>query len=249
MSYEGYKHVIGAIQKSIDNAAGFPLTTRAELASAYWTNHPRFQVLKHSILNGTVLDLGAGPGGMINWRNYLFPKREDLSIYAIDIKQHENYQHYQGYRICNINEEVELFPGVSFDTVICSHVIEHLADPAHFFQLLNGALVAGGVAYVEMPTPHTTKLPTKELLRDGGYPESTFNFYDDPTHVRTYSRDDLFAMAEGAGFEVTEYGVIKDRFLEDALLRYGASCNDKPLFTNGLWSKFSWSQYLMVVKR
>lgn len=242
------KAILDTIKRSIDSAANFPLVERPELASAYWLNHPRFQTLKHTVYRGTVLDLGAGPGGMISWKQYLLPKRDDLSIYALDIKEHPSYKDYQGYRVCNIDKESVLFPDVSFDTIICSHVIEHLADPARFFGLLHAALVVGGIAYIEMPTPATMELPSRSLLADAGYPESTFNFFDDPTHIRTYSRSDLFAFAEGAKFDIRQYGVIKDLFLEDALMRFGSLKKDKAIFTNGLWSKFSWSHYLIVRK-
>jgi SAM-dependent methyltransferase len=39
----------------------------------------------------------------------------------------------------------------SYDVVVCSHVLEHLAEPFHIVQKLAGSLRAGGILYAEVP--------------------------------------------------------------------------------------------------
>nr|VFJ68508.1 MAG: Methyltransferase domain-containing protein [Candidatus Kentron sp. FM]VFJ71901.1 MAG: Methyltransferase domain-containing protein [Candidatus Kentron sp. FM]VFK10579.1 MAG: Methyltransferase domain-containing protein [Candidatus Kentron sp. FM] len=47
--------------------------------------------------------------------------------------------------------ERDLSPGERFDFIVCSHVIEHVADPVGVLATLSGHLSDGGLMYVEVP--------------------------------------------------------------------------------------------------
>ena len=71
-------------------------------------------------------------------------------------------------------------PDSAYDVVICSHILEHLADPVAVVALLATKIAPGGMLYVETPSPRSLRLPRCS----GGWMgiRGCLNFHDDETH-------------------------------------------------------------------
>ena len=63
-----------------------------------------------------------------------------------------------------------------------AHIIEHLINGDEVIQHLIPKLKSGGKIYIEYPGMKSTKLPSMN---------GTLNFYDDDTHVRVYSVQEI----------------------------------------------------------
>lgn len=76
---------------------------------------------------------------------------------------------------------VATIPDGRYDAVVCSHVLEHVEDPARTVALLVEKLKPGGVAYFEVPSERSLDLPRAENGWMGI--KGCLNFWDDPTHL------------------------------------------------------------------
>jgi SAM-dependent methyltransferase len=91
-------------------------------------------------------------------------------------------------------------PDGAYDSVICSHVLEHVPDDRAALRELHRVLAPGGWAVLQVPiaaraenTDEDPSLPADERARRFG----------DPTHVRLYAEGDYVRRLDEAGFEVT----------------------------------------------
>lgn len=82
----------------------------------------------------------------------------------------------------------------SFDAIVASHVIEHLADPGAFLAAARDRLKPGG--RLVLATPNRQAWVRRAAHRLWGV-----SFFDDPTHVRFYSPAELRACLRQTGFE------------------------------------------------
>ncbi len=94
-----------------------------------------------------------------------------------------------------------LIPENFFDVIIMSHVIEHLHNGDEVLRLLLNKLKSGGFIYVEFPSKRSTRFPSK---RD------TLNFYDDPTHCRIFTVEEISSILPENKFQVLKSGVRRD---------------------------------------
>ncbi len=92
-------------------------------------------------------------------------------------------------------------PDASFDVLIMSHVIEHLPNGDAVLAALVPKLRKGGVLYLEFPSRRSLKLPSMK---------GTLNFYDDPTHCRIYSVDELSRLLVSHSCQIVKSGVRRD---------------------------------------
>lgn len=131
-----------------------------------------------------LLDVGAGNRSASKTKT-LFPA---CKYYGLDLNKNTNYiesdfhQMEKFYEIdltlLNYNE----IPDNFFDYINMAHVIEHLHNGDQVLPLLINKLKKGGFFYIEYPGKKSLTLPKMN---------GTLNFYDDPTHVRVYSVDEL----------------------------------------------------------
>ncbi len=141
-------------------------------------------------LTGTVLELGAGVGTMAA---LLVDKRQNWMVSDIDDDNLARLEARFGgrrnvvVRRCDLENNqdfVEL--GDVFDSVLCTNVIEHVADDENALRNIRGTLRPGGRAVFLVPQD-------KDLF---GTLDLAFG------HVRRYSRAELTAKLESAGFRV-----------------------------------------------
>lgn len=91
-----------------------------------------------------------------------------------------------------LGNDLSALPGDSrFDIVICSHVIEHLAEPRAVIRALRGRLKRDGKLYVEVPL---------EIWKRA--PPST----DPVTHINFFTKESLRTLMEASGLTVLRCG-------------------------------------------
>ena len=94
--------------------------------------------------------------------------------------------------------EYQVIPDAYFDALVMSHVIEHLRNGDEVIAGLLPKLKVGGVIYIEYPGRRSMWFPSMK---------GTLNFHDDPTHVRVYSRGEIFGLLAQYGCRVLKNGV------------------------------------------
>ncbi len=218
------------------------------LQEIYWVAHPRFIFLKQVARNGRLLDLGAGEGGAVFWKDYLRPSRNDIKMCAIDVAKGQFFDRYDDYQIVNLDTGRIKYADDTFDAVLASHIFEHLLDLDATLGILFSLLKQGGRIYIEMPSSRTLDYPPRDQFLREGFPVSTTNFFDDHSHTKTYTLKELSEMLEKHRFRIVQQGIINNRFLEDELITYGIRENDSEIATYGVWSKLDWAQYVVAEK-
>ena len=131
-----------------------------------------------------ILDLGCGPGYNCADFRRLYPQAE---LHGVDIL--DRGPEGIDYRRVDLNDGELPFDDAVFDIITMTHVIEHLDHPNRIGKAIHRVLRPGGGFYVETPNWTSILVPSFGFSRDQGGP---FNFYDDPTHVRPWSKHGLF---------------------------------------------------------
>ncbi len=132
---------------------------------------------------GTVLDIGCGIGEMLS--KIKFSGFGD-SFYGMDIGHAENlpeFIHYSRGDAYNLP-----YPDEAFDFIIMRHLLEHLNDPIMAMLEAKRVLKRGGHVYIEVPSVRSA------------YSPFGVNFYDDPTHIRPYTKRCLRRILDDLGF-------------------------------------------------
>lgn len=222
--------------------------SRSELEILYWLFHPRFRFFKTVPLDSKLLDIGASTGGLFFWKKWEFPNRNDIKMYAIDRKKGEFFEKFDDFQILDLNEEKIKYDDNFFDAIFMSHIVEHLNDIQKIMNECWRLLKKGGRIYIETPTVETIEYPSKSVFLSKGIKTSTINFFDDRTHSKAYSNEELRNFLQSSNFKVVESGIINNRFLEDELLTYGLNNDDETMTTYSIWSKLSWAHYVIGEK-
>lgn len=103
----------------------------------------------------------------------------------------------------------------SFDTVICNHVLEHIADDTKAMKELFRILKSGGMAILQIPQDLSRKTTFEDnSITDTKERARIFGQYD---HLRIYGRD-FFDKLRSVGFTVEEVDYTSD--LEDSKIDY-----------------------------
>jgi SAM-dependent methyltransferase len=246
------------IEETINNAKAFldsfrPLPTqkfkRDQLIELYWQYHQRFKSLKsYTAINGNVLDIGSGSGGLQFWKDYLNPQRTEIKMTAVDLQKGEFFDRYDKYVILNLDEKQLPFEKESFDFIMLSHLIEHVQDWRSLLTQCYKILKKEGVIYIETPSKHTLSLPSKKYYVEKGFPCTTINFFDDSTHVEPTDLGKVSSFGQELGFMSVEGGYCKNVYLENLLLSYGYEHNDIEVCQYGIWSKLLFSSYIVLQK-
>lgn len=147
-----------------------------------------------------LLDVGIGNDSPLKIKE-VFPSCE---YHGIDKDVHYNLSAESLKRVTEYYEldltrcEFDRIPDAAFDALVFSHVIEHLPNAEEVVRRLLAKVRMGGVVYVEWPSFRSLWLPSMR---------GTLNFFDDPTHVRLFSRADVSAMLRAGGCVVEHLGV------------------------------------------
>lgn len=228
-------------------AATAPLLSREQLEQAFNFATPRSIFLKTLPLGSRVLDLGAGEGSLVHYLNWPLFERKDIKLHALSLTKGPFYDKYESYELKNFEDNpADVFRGLSFDAIICSHFIEHMRDPMPAINFMRTKLATGGRLYIEWPHPMSTRMPSRFDLIRAGHNVSTIRFTDDPTHVNAYPAHEILKLLADRGFTVETGGRVYLSFLADELRNRAKASNDETLNTMGVWAAFAWAQYMVA---
>ncbi|MFN4083561.1 MAG: class I SAM-dependent methyltransferase [Bacteroidia bacterium] len=155
----------------------------------------RFLPKKFKSQTFNLLDVGAGSHSATKTKS-IYP---NCNYYGIDItKEYENddadFKAMSGFYQMDLTAlNFAQIPNNFFDVIIMSHIIEHLHNGDKVIEGLLTKLKIGGYIYIEYPGKRSTKLPSMKR---------TLNFYDDPTHVRIYSINEVCEILTKNNFTV-----------------------------------------------
>ena len=108
---------------------------RDEILRLYWGLHPRFRFLK-SCSDGNFLDIGSGSGGLIFWKEWELPIREQLNMYAVDQLAGEFTDRYEAFEKLDLNDADFPYKDAFFNSIFSAHVLEHLKNPSNLIRNL-----------------------------------------------------------------------------------------------------------------
>lgn len=219
-----------------------------DLENAFWMMHPRYKFFKSLPMNAKLLDVGANQGGLSWWLDWGKPVRLDLTLYGIDLQRGEWSDRYAGWDVVDLDERAPEFPGIAFDSYLATHLIEHLNNPDDLFDYMSRAAAPNASVYLEWPSPKTMYFPPASSLREQGFDIQTFNFFDDSTHIRTYSHQDISQRLAQRGFSTLESGEITIGQVARDFLAQGRVRNDLTWRQIGLWCAVGWCDYVIARK-
>ncbi|MHA1381687.1 MAG: class I SAM-dependent methyltransferase [Candidatus Helarchaeota archaeon] len=147
--------------------------------------------------NSYILDIGCGTGRFLQKTLLL---RDDLKLYSCDIINvlPSTLSTRTNFIVIDLNMNALPYNDCTFDLIICSHVIEHLTNPLNIFHEIFRILKFGGLFILETPSVLSVFIPS--VLPNWFNDSATINFFDDPTHIRPYTRKSLVRMANMANF-------------------------------------------------
>jgi len=127
-----------------------------------------------------VLDVGCAQGGFLNFISNIQPNSE---LYGMDIT---NVRSLLPRKVKFIHGNIitDKLPLEKFDLIVSLHLIEHLnvSDVPVFFERARKMLKKNGVLFVLTP-------------------RLSYDFYNDPTHIRPYNKESLSRLFDMANFE------------------------------------------------
>jgi hypothetical protein len=212
--------------------------------------HPRTIFVKTLPLGATILDMGAGDGGLEVFRRWPPPPRGDLKMYAYSLAKGRSFEAYDGFELGNWDNRPPEFPGVRFTAIFCCHFIEHIADPIPFLNWAAEAIPATGRLYLEWPSPFSLLLPSKLELAGKGVHLTISNFGDDGTHKAVHDRSLVVSTLTKLGFMIEQQGIVSLPFLEDEIPAHAArGLVDAYAIQSAYWSKTKWAQYVVAARR
>jgi 2-polyprenyl-3-methyl-5-hydroxy-6-metoxy-1,4-benzoquinol methylase len=133
----------------------------------------------------SLLDVGCGNGELLRLIDARYPGRQLIGVDLSPVAVADNARRGRHMRFAVANVEVEALPG-PVDVIVCSEVLEHLAEPRAALDHIREALVPGGHAILTTPT---------------GTVHATERHFG---HVKHPSADELRRECEAAGLEVVE---------------------------------------------
>lgn len=115
----------------------------------------------------------------------------------------------------------QLKGGLKFDMVICSDVIEHLADPTNLLEIIKHVLNPGGIAIVSTPE--------RDFRRGKQCMDSP-----NPQHVREWNKEEFKSLLEHHKFQVIDQKFDPQKIVSTG--EYWISRALSPLYRRPKWS-------------
>lgn len=149
---------------------------------------------------GRVLDVGCGEGAV---GGSLFAAGAD-SVAGIEIMPEAAAvaaQHLDQVAVGAVEDVLARGEIIGpFDTICCYDVLEHLAYPNEVLASLRGLAAPAGRLHISIPNARHFSL-MRDLVFKGTFGYTEFGHRDN-THLRWYTRRDLLALVEEAGWKV-----------------------------------------------
>jgi SAM-dependent methyltransferase len=113
--------------------------------------------------------------------------------------------------------DMHVYADASVDILLCSHILEHVADDRRAMREIFRVLRPDGCAIVMVPLIHGVDETCEEEAI--ATPEQRWRHYGSDDHVRQYGKRDFIDRLTAAGFAVEQLG--HDHFGADTLRRAG----------------------------
>jgi SAM-dependent methyltransferase len=208
---------------------------------------PRWKFF-HRIKNTErILELGCGAGDSFRRLRSLSSTAE---LHGIDIMEPDQIEETMVYHKLDLNRDRLPYDDNFFDAILFTHVIEHLQSPWQLSGEIQRVLKPGGVIYVETPNWTSMLVPSFGIEREQHNP---FNFFDDPTHIRPWTKHSLYEFVSGAcGLNVEKVSTVRNwpRIPFDVLkMLYGIISGNRRKVVSAFWNIYGWCIYSIGVKR
>ena len=203
--------------------------------------HPRYKFIASLPKDAVVLDIGCGKGAM---QKKLKMYRQDLKFIFVDKCDFSKEYPSGTFFSLDISNEVLPIKSETIDAVFCSHVFEHLYSHDLVLSEIRRVLKPTGKIYIEVPSTRSLYLPSLGFFRGQDAP---INFYDDPTHVRPFTRQSLHIIGKKLGFRKIKTGFARNWLyclLAPIILPYSIIKKDRQMFAIILWNITGWCIYL-----
>ncbi len=200
----------------------------------------------HSLKTSSrILDLGCGLGSNAAIVKEKYPF---LEIHGVDILEKINIPQFIIYQQVDLEKGTLPYPDDYFDAIIFIHVLEHLAKPLHLGMEINRILKKGGSVYVETPNWTSMLIPSFGFKREQHGP---FNFFDDSTHIKPWSKQGLFELLYQSGLRVRKIGTVRNWYrilFGIPLILYGLIRGKRAVVINSFWNMTGWCIYGIATK-
>jgi SAM-dependent methyltransferase len=115
--------------------------------------------------------------------------------------------------------DMHAYADASIDVLLCSHILEHVADDGRAMREICRVLRPDGFAIIMVPLVHGVD----ETCEDPAVatPEQRWRHYGSDDHVRQYGKRDFIDRLTAAGFAVEQLG--RDHFGDDTFQRAGVA--------------------------
>lgn len=135
-----------------------------------------------------LLDVGCGKGRDLKRMVTACPH---IDFYATDWEDTGLLPQEVKFVEGDIREVEMMFPNTVFDVIVCQHVLEHMVYPVEIMRSFNKLLGKKGRVFVE--SPNWTRL---------WIPFHSAYFFNDPTHIKPFTKKSYGAMCRESGFTV-----------------------------------------------
>ena len=208
--------------------------------------NPRWQFFRSVTPSSRILDLGCGSGDN---GTLLRSIKEDIEVHGVDILPKNLVPPFYTYRCIDLDKEGLPYPDNYFDAVVFTHVIEHLQSPFELGKEISRVLKKQGQIYVETPNWTSVLVPSFGFRRKQ---HSPFNFYDDPSHVKPWSKHGLFEfLSQGCNCRTSRIGNTRNWIevpLDFLIIPFGLLTGSRPLVVSSIWNLYGWCIYAIGVK-
>lgn len=148
---------------------------------------------------GAVLDVGCGAGGVGAGARAAGATRV-VGVEVVEQQAERARALLDLVIAAPVEVALDALAGDRFDTILCLDVLEHLVDPQRVLRRLHEVAAPGARLQVSVPNARHLSLVWDLVVRGTfGYAE---HGHRDSTHLRWFTRRDIVAAIEGAGWRV-----------------------------------------------
>lgn len=202
--------------------------------------HFRYKFIDSLHKGAIVLDIGCGNGRI---QKFIKQYRPDLRFISVDKYDFSKEVSFETFFKVDISTEVLPIVDDSVDAVFCVHVLDHIISYDLVLSEIKRVLKSSGSIYIEVPSTRSLYVPSFGMLKGPG----TINFYDDPTHIRPFTRQSLSCIGKRIGTKQLRTGFARNWaycLLAPMIILYSLIKRDRQMFGTVLWSIVGWSVYL-----
>ena len=188
-----------------------------------------------------LLDIGCGQGKNAIEIKELHP---NIEIHGVDLLDEKQVPAFLHYRLVNLDEGVLPYPDETFDAIVLAHILEHLHFPLRLGSEIQRVLKKDGKVYVETPNWTSVFVPSFGYRR---HLVGTFNFYDDHTHVRPWSKQGIFSFLQvSCKLCVEKVGTVRNLLrlpFDLIVIMWGLLIGNRGVIASAIWNLVGWRIY------